>query len=344
MSYFSYANARQRSCDLDPHAASPTLLGHSPAIREVVQQLEKIARSDAPILIQGETGSGKELAARAVRHHSSRRTESFVPVNCGALPDGLVETELFGHAQGAFTDARQARPGMIAEAQRGTLFLDEVDTLSPKAQVTLLRYLQDKRYRPVGVSHEVASDVRVIAASNQPLQRLVDDGGFRRDLLYRLNIFEVTIPPLRNREEDIEVLARHFISHFSAVYAMPVKELHPETLRWMRQHDWPGNVRELENWIHRELLLADGDQIRPRGIVRDQDPASWDGRAVGPQSMDYRTAKARALASFERAYASRVIAEARGSVTTAARLAGTERRSFGRLLKKHGIDRRFYSA
>jgi two-component system, NtrC family, response regulator GlrR len=343
---------RPRSCEIEDRGAEsvaalsrvtwPTLLGSSPAIRAVVQHIEKIARSDAPILIQGETGSGKELAARAIRHESPRRAGAFVAVNCGALPDGLIETELFGHGQGAFTDAKQARAGVIAQAQGGTLFFDEVDTLSPKAQVTLLRYLQDLRYRPVGVSHEVASDVRVIAASNQPLNRLVEEGAFRRDLLYRLNIFEVTIPPLRGRHEDIEVLARHFIRVFSAKYGIAPKKLHPDTLAWLQQQHWPGNVRELENWIHRELLLADGDEIRlsPNQPLAGTTPIADDH--AGARTADFRTAKALALAEFERAYATRVLSEARGNVTTAAKIAGKERRAFGKLLKKHRIDRMQY--
>ena len=159
-------------------------------MRAVTQQIEKMARSDAPILIQGETGSGKELAARAILRRSARRAGPLVAVNCGAIPDGLIETELFGHSQGAFTDAKQARAGAIAQAQGGVLFLDEIDTLSPKGQVTLLRFLQDFRYRPVGNCKEIVADLRVIAASNQPLQGLVEDGRFRRDLLYRVNIFD----------------------------------------------------------------------------------------------------------------------------------------------------------
>jgi len=324
-------------------AAWPMLLGDSPAIRAVFRQIEKIAPSDAPILILGETGSGKELAARAIRHESARRSGSFVAVNCGALPDSLIETELFGHGQGAFTDAKQARPGVIAQAQGGTLFLDEIDSLSPKAQVTLLRYLQDLRYRPVGVSQEIRSDVRVIAASNQSLHALVEQGSFRRDLLYRLNIFELTIPPLRGRARDIELLAVHFIGLFSAKYGLPAKTIHPDALAWLRQHHWPGNVRELENWIHRELLLAEGEEIR----CSENRGAACDAmRAYGHVELtptDFRTAKTRALAEFESAYAARVLSEARGNVTMAARIAGKDRRAFGRLLKKHGIDRTRFS-
>jgi DNA-binding NtrC family response regulator len=319
---------------LDP----PTIIGESSTLRAMLREIDKIARSYAPVLIHGETGSGKELAARAIHDRSARRAGPFVAVNCGAIPDGLIETELFGHGQGAFTDARQARRGLIAQAQAGTLFLDEVDTLSPKAQVTLLRFLQDLRYRPVGTSKEISSDIGVITASNQPLQALVDDGRFRRDLFYRLNIFELTIPPLRSRRSDIELLARHFIRHFSGRYGIAEKRLHAIALEWLRQHDWPGNVRELENWIHRELLLADGDEIGAR------EDRAWSSERAGNGHgdagvADFRTARAQALAEFERAYVARVLVEARGSVTRAARIAGKERRSFGKLIKKYCIDR-----
>jgi DNA-binding NtrC family response regulator len=319
-----------------PCGETPHFIGNSPEIRAVLRQIEKIGPSTASVLIQGETGSGKELAARAIHSFSERRHEPFVAVNCGAVPDTLIETELFGHGKGAFTDAKEARPGVVAQAERGTLFLDEIDTLSPKAQVALLRFLQDLRYRPVGTTIEVASNVRIIAAANQELQSLVDDGRFRRDLLYRMNIFVLWIPPLRNRLSDIEFLANHFIHQFSEHYGIAPKRLHPAAVEWLRHHDWPGNVRELENWIHREFLLAEGEVITnapPEAVVRTMS---------GPLATDLRTAKARALAEFESAYLARVLADARGNVTAAARVAGKERRAFGKLIKKYGIDRTRY--
>jgi DNA-binding NtrC family response regulator len=315
----------------------PLLIGESPEIRSLLRQIEKIGRSQAGVLIQGETGSGKELAARAIHWWSTRRSGPFVAVNCGAVPDGLIETELFGHGKGAFTDAKEARAGVIALAERGTLFLDETDTLSPKAQVALLRFLQDLRYRPVGTATEIASDVRIVAAANQDLQSLVDAGHFRRDLLYRLNIFELWIPPLRNRPADIELLANHFIRRFSDLYGISAKRLHPTSLEWLRRHDWPGNVRELENWVHRELLLTEGEEIR-NGHQRDAAPADRQ------MPSDLRTAKARALAEFESTYLVGVLAQARGNVSAAARIAGKDRRAFGKLIKKYGIDKTRYQS
>jgi DNA-binding NtrC family response regulator len=317
------------------------LIGDSLAMRAVSRQIEKMSRSDAPILIQGETGSGKELAARAILRRSARRTGPLVAMNCGAIPDGLIETELFGHSQGAFTDAKHARRGAIAQAEGGALFLDELDTLSPKGQVTLLRFLQDFRYRPVGSCTEQVADVRVIAASNQPLQRLVEDGRFRRDLLYRVNVFDLSIPPLRSRDGDVEILAHHFIVWYSRLYAIPPKRLHPDTVESLRRYSWPGNVRELENWIHRALLLTEDDVIRS-DVDQSWCDATCDTDARQEPLQDFRAAKARALAEFEDAYVTRVLAEAGGNVTVAARIAGKERRSFGKLLKKLGIDKTRY--
>jgi DNA-binding NtrC family response regulator len=328
----------EEPCEQSGPIEWPLFVGNSLELRAVVRQIEKIARSDAPVLIQGETGSGKELAARAIRLRSARRTGPFVAVNCGAIPDGLIETELFGHSAGAFTDARQSRDGVIALAHRGTLFLDEVDTLSSKAQVALLRFLQDLRYRPVGLSSEVTANVRVIVATNQRLDDLVEEGRFRRDLLYRLNILELTIPPLRSRHCDIDLLAQHFLGVFCRQYGLPPKRLHPDASMWLHRHDWPGNVRELENWVHRHVLLADDPEIRIEDHTTPSSPAPLDGR-TDDEPGDFRSAKARAVAEFESTYLKRVLAAAHGNVTAAARLAGKERRSFGRLLRKHRIER-----
>jgi DNA-binding NtrC family response regulator len=258
-------------------ADAPTLLGNSPEIHALLRHIGKIAASDAPVLIQGETGSGKELAARTLHEWSERHRGPFVAINCGAIADSLIEAELFGHAKGAFTDAKEARPGVIAQAHRGTLFLDETDMLSPKGQVTLLRFLQDHRYRPVGVAAELTADVRIVAASNRTLPEMVERGLFRQDLFYRLNILEVIVPPLRERPGDIELLCQHFIRLFSAKYRVRPKRLQAEALAWLRQQPWPGNVRELENWIHRELLLCEGDEIS--GAQTRDAPLPWD-RAI----------------------------------------------------------------
>jgi DNA-binding NtrC family response regulator len=309
------------------------LLGASPAFLATLSQLRRIAASEAPLLVEGETGSGKELVARAVHYRGTRRAGPFVPVNCGALPDHLVEAELFGHARGAFTDAKTARRGLVAQANEGTLFLDEVDALSAKAQVTLLRFLQDQRFRPLGSSHELRCDVRVIAATNQPLGALAQDGRFRCDLLYRLKILHLVLPPLRARTGDAELLARQFVGTLCDKYQLPRKQFDAATLAWVRGYAWPGNVRELENWVHRELLMADGPVICAALPARTGEEA-----AAGKALCSFRQAKAEVLRAFERDYALVVMRQAGGNVTQAARLAGKERRAFGKLIKKHGID------
>ena len=312
------------------------MIGASAAHLAMVDRLARIAESEAPALIEGETGSGKELAARAIHYSGPRRQGPFVPVNCGALPDSLIESELFGVQRGAFTDARESRRGLVAEADGGTLFLDEVDALSSKAQVALLRFLQDQRYRPLGAARELCSDVRVVAAANRPLDALVAQHDFRADLLYRLKILHLVMPPLRERGDDIELLALHFIARFAAKYGRAPLPLHAETRTWLRSYPWPGNVRELENWVHRRFLMCRGP-----AIVLDDSAAPFmhAAAAAAPAAAPcgFAEAKAEAVRRFERDYLRRILDEAGGNVSRAARMAGKERRAFGKLLKKHGI-------
>jgi len=303
-------------------------IGASPAFLAMLDQLHRMAASAAPVLIEGETGCGKELAARALHYHGVRRAGPFVPVNCGALPDHLLEAELFGHERGAFTDAKTARRGLVAEAHGGTLFLDEVDALPGRAQVALLRFLQDQRYRPLGSSRELSSQVRVIAAANQKLQTLAQAGGFRIDLLYRLEILHLCMPPLRERAGDARLLAKHFLALYATRYHVPPQPLDDTTLRWLDDHAWPGNVRELENWVQRRLLMGDAPAA---------DAPRLPDEAASP--ANFRCAKAEAMRRFECDYVAQVLKQAEGNVTRAAQLAGKERRAFGKLLKKHGIDR-----
>ena len=306
------------------------MLGTSPAFRRMADAIRMLARSDAPALVDGETGSGKELAARAVHYLGARRARPFVPVNCGAIPETLFETELFGHARGAFTDARGARTGLVTHADGGTLFLDEIDTLPAKGQVALLRFLQDRRYRPLGQSAELVSNARIIAASNKSLEREVEQGRFRSDLLYRLNILRLRVPPLRERSEDILLLARHFASTYAARYGLCGHRIGAGLGDWLLGHPWPGNVRELENTVHRLVLQCDGDVLH--------DPQLQPRAADDDRARAFKRAKAEAIALFERRYLDQVMAETGGNVSAAARLAQTDRRALGRLLKKHGVD------
>jgi two-component system response regulator GlrR len=309
------------------------MIGQSEAFRVIEALIDKIAAFDAPALIEGETGTGKELVARAIHYGGPRRGGPFVPINCGALPDSLIENELFGHRRGAFTDARDDQAGLAALASGGTLFFDEVDALTRKGQVTLLRFIQDHQFRPLGGRSEQQADVRIIAASNRSLDQQTEAGEFRLDLLYRLKLMHLRLPPLRERRGDIALLAEHFIKVGSARYGKPERPLDPVTLAWFERYPWPGNIRELENLVLRELLLADGTQISipapSTGLAADMAPAG--------AALNYKSAKSRAITEFEGRFLARLIEQADGNVSAAARISGTERRHLGRLLKKYSI-------
>lgn len=306
------------------------MIGQSSVFLEFHALLRKIASYDAPVLIEGETGTGKELAAREIHYNSKRRNKPFVPVNCGALPDTLIENELFGHCHGAYTDAGSAQFGLIELAHGGMLMLDEVDSFSRKGQVALLRFLQDKEYRPLGARTTLKADVRVVAASNRNLENLVQAGEFRLDLLYRLRVLHVRAPPLRERRGDARLLAEKFVHDASASFGKPALPFDADSLAWLDEYAWPGNVRELENAVYQAFLLADGPCITmgPRACAADErtDP------------LDYRSAKSKAIRQFEQRFLSKVMQHTGGNITAAARMIGTERRHLGRLLKKFDID------
>jgi DNA-binding NtrC family response regulator len=318
------------------------LVGESPAFRRALSVIEKVSRCDATVLVQGETGTGKELAARAIHYLSQRKASPFVPINCGAIPESLVESELFGHARGAFTDAKETREGVIAQARSGTLLLDEVDALSPRSQVALLRFLQDQEYRPVGGRMVHQADVRVVATTNADLAALVAHGQYRQDLLFRLDLLVIDLPPLRERGDDVRLLAETFVARFCRHYGIPRKVLHPDTLEFLARHSWPGNIRELENLVHREFLLGGGEVIRitaPR--------AGRDSRTAQPPrpltTIDFRAAKARTIADFERAYLVELLSRANGNLSLAARISGKDRSRLGKLLRKYGLSRAHFA-
>lgn len=316
------------------------LVGESTAFLRCIELIRRYAACDATVLIHGETGTGKELAARAIHYLGARREFPFLAVNCGAIPDTLLENELFGHTRGAYTEARESRVGVIADAEGGTLYLDEIETLSARAQVALLRFLQDQNYRPLGGKHMLMANVRMIAASNENLAARARRGLFRQDLLFRLNIMALEMPALRARRGDVAVLANHFVQRFSRQYAHTGKRLSSASLALLERYEWPGNVRELENLIHREFLLCQGSEI-------EIDPAGLDASRFGPGAGAFtlsgggcfQAAKARAIAEFERSYLAQLLTETHGNVSLAARRSGKERRSLGKLLKKYGIDR-----
>lgn len=314
------------------------LIGQSPIFLQQAKKISLIAACDANVLIVGETGTGKELYARAIHYGSARAGHPFMPVNCGAIPAELVENELFGHARGAFTSASSLQVGLIEEANGGTLFLDEIDCLPVFAQVKLLRFLQEKEYRPLGSARMRRANVRVIAASNLDLEEAVDTGKVRQDLFYRLNIISLTLPPLRDRREDIPLLARHFLEKYSREFDSGLTDFSQDALDLLMVYSWPGNVRELEHAVERAVVLCNSDVIQAGDLVLSN--TQPDGRR---ESL--REAKAREIARFEKSYIQGVLSACRGNITRAAQVSQKNRRAFWQLIQKHRIDvSRFKSA
>lgn len=319
------------------------LVGMSSIFLKAIAALPAAAKSEASVLISGETGTGKELVARALHYLSARAGFPFVPVNCGSLPDTLLEDELFGHERGSFTDAHSQRRGLFAQADKGTLFLDEVDALSLRAQVALLRVLQDKKFRPLGASGEQEANVRILAATNTQLDHLVQTGGFRPDLYYRLSVFSIHLPPLRERREDILLLADHFLKKHTPSVRLPLR-FAAQTSEALQSHSWPGNVRELENAVIRCIHLSRTECIEIADLgfhqPRDNRLAAFGCHA---ELRSFKEMKQQIITTFERDYLLRLMGRYQGNVSHAARAAGKERRDLGKLLKKHGIDPRLFS-
>ena len=306
------------------------LIGECPAFVAVIKQILSIAKYKVSVLILGETGTGKEIFARAIHYRSQRSSKPFIPVNCGAIPVDLLENEFFGHEAGAFTSANSPRRGVIKEADGGTLFLDEVDCLPPFAQVKLLRFLQDGQFRPLGSASTHTADVRVIAASNTNFAEALESGRFRRDLYYRLNVLSLTLPPLRERDEDLFLLARYFLSKYRDKFEVEVREFSPEALFKLSYHTWPGNVRELENVVQRAIVLADHELVREEDIRTENTDEK-------PEAQTFRQLKAKAVEHFERTYLRRLLTVHKGNITKAAYAAGKDRRAFWELMRKHHI-------
>ena len=306
------------------------LVGESPAFHDVIARIPRVAATEAPVLITGETGTGKELVARAIHRLSRRVAGPFVPVDCSAVPENLFENEMFGHERGAFTDAHRTREGLVAMARGGTLFLDEVDSLGPSVQAKLLRLLQEKTYRPLGSETFRTADVRVLAASNRDLTESVRRQQLRSDLFFRLDVLRLHLPPLRERTGDVGLLARELLRGL-AVPGGP-STLSSGALRKLALYDWPGNVRELSTVLQRAAVFAAGHEIAT-GDVELPGTAP----AISDFDRPFRAVRAEALAAFEKGYVDDLLRRHAGNVTRAARAAKAERRSFGRLVKKYGL-------
>ncbi|HLX69849.1 MAG TPA: sigma-54 dependent transcriptional regulator, partial [Verrucomicrobiae bacterium] len=294
--------------DLERTLGLQQLLGKSRAFLDATNRIPKLAQCNASVFITGETGTGKEMCARAIHHLSSRAAYPFVPVNCGAIPSELVENELFGHDAGAFTSAASHARGLVCEAERGTLFLDEIDSLPLQTQVKLLRFLQDQEYRPLGAGKTARADVRIIAASNANLIDAIRLGRFRTDLYYRLNVLPLNLPPLRERREDIPLLAHHFVSKCAREFSASPKDLSRTALDKLLAHDWPGNVRELENLIRRAFVLSEHSVIAEEDIALPS-PASR------TEEMSFKALKKRAIAEFEAGYIRQLLATSAGNIS-----------------------------
>ncbi len=316
--------------DLKAYTDREHVVGNSQSMREVIEKLPAIAQTDASVVVYGESGTGKELIARTIHYFSRRAAKPFVPVNCGALPETLLESELFGYKRGAFTDAHSDTRGLVEEASSGTLFLDEVGEISPKVQVKLLRFLQEKEVKPLGSTKMIRVDVRIISATNRDLRQAIQDGVFREDLFYRLNIVPLLIPPLRERKEDIPLLANHFLRKFTTEYGKQVKEISPLALQRLVGHDWPGNIRELENKIQQCVVVATKDVIRPEDVD------------LPGELRSFKEEKQQTVAEFERNYVTKMLTLNAGNITQAAKAAAMDRKNFWQLMKKHAIDAKSY--
>ena len=308
-----------------------SIVGNSGPMRRVYEQVAQVVGTGATVMIRGESGTGKELVAHALHHHSPRAGKPFVRVNCAALPETLVETELFGHERGAFTGAQARRKGKFEQADGGTLFLDEIGELSPSTQAKLLRVLQAREFERVGGNETVRVDVRLITATNKDLERALAEGTFREDLYYRLNVFTIHIPPLRERKSDVLMLADHFVDKYARMHARTIKRISTPAIDMLVAYHWPGNVRELENTIERAVLVADGDVIHGHHLSPTLQTAEASGTVVSRSLRE-------AVVVFESNLIQDALKTTRGNRAKAARLLDTTERILSYKVRRYGID------
>jgi two-component system response regulator PilR (NtrC family) len=323
-------------------SAFSNIIGRSKIMQDVFDLVETVAPTNSTILVTGESGTGKELVARAVHTNSLRRDQAFVALNCGALPETLLESELFGHMRGSFTGAATTKKGLLEAAERGTIFLDEISEMSPMMQVKLLRVLQERRFRRVGGNEEIEADIRIIAATNRDLGKAVADGTFREDLYYRVNVIPIHLPPLRDRREDIAPLAEHFIAKYREQMGKKVTGLMPEAIRWLEAGEWPGNVRQLENVIERAVALERGPLIQLGSLPAEHAPKapSKDGAngVEAPAALpEHGLDLPRHLETQEREFVAQALRQTGGRHDKAARLLAISPRQLRYLLDKYAL-------
>ncbi len=302
-------------------------IGQSEHTRQVMQLVERVAPTNSTVLITGETGTGKELIARAIYRKSVRSDKPFIVINCSAMQDTLLESELFGYVKGAFTGAVKNKSGLIEVVNSGTLFLDEIGDVSPEFQTKLLRFLESGEYRPLGSTHTYKSDVRIIAATNRDLKQLMQQGRFREDLYYRLNVFYIHLLPLRERPEDIPLLVEHFLSKSCFALKKCVKKCHPQAMKILQSYHWPGNVRELENVLERAVILSDGQEIKATDLPADIKQTSLVTNETRPLKLE----------DLERQHILNILQKTGGNKTEAARLLGISKKSLYHKMHKYGL-------
>lgn len=323
---------------LQKETSFPRIIGNSPAMTSILKKIQQVAKSTATILIQGESGTGKELIAKAIHAESDRNDTAFVTIDCTAIPEQIIESELFGHKKGSFTGAWIDKKGLVDEAHNGTLFLDEIGELSTAMQAKLLRLLQEGEYKPVGGLQKRRVDVRFIAATNQDLKELVARGEFREDLFYRLNVIGVCLPPLRERREDIPLLVHHLIRKYSKLNSKGVSEIKPDAMAHLMARQWPGNVRELENVIERGIILCSSDRLGMEELLTDavssELPTHFDETIF---HLPFKAAKETVIQAFHRQYIHALLQANQGNISKAADQAGLQRQYLHRLIKESGI-------
>ena len=312
------------------------IIGQSPAIEKLKATIRTVAPTASTVLIYGESGTGKELVARAIHACSPRASEPFVSINCGAFPETLLESELFGYVKGAFTGASQNKRGLFEVSSAGTIFLDEISEMSVSMQVKLLRVLQERTIRPVGGTQETSIDVRVIAATNKDLRQMIAAGTFREDLFYRVSVIPIQVPALRERRDDVELLAAHFLKKYAAAAQKSILRIAPESLAGLRQYDWPGNVRELENTIERAVAMETGAELKV-DLTSDRPPARSAAATPGGPDVSVGRDFEKYVADSERSLIESALAQSGGVQTRAAELLKVSYRSFRHLLKKYDI-------
>ncbi len=313
------------------------IVGLSPQMAEILDTVRRVAPSDATVLVRGETGTGKELVARAIHDASTRSQGSWVPIDCASVPENLLESEMFGYERGAFTGATATKRGLLETGNGGTVFMDEIGDLSATMQAKLLRVLQERQFRRVGGREMLQLDIRVIAATNRNLEELMREGKFRDDLFFRLNVVSLVLPPLRERPEDIAPLANFFLDQLSQKARKTGVAISSAAMMILERYGWPGNIRELKNVVQRALSVAECGQITPLDLPAEFLESTCGDEPPADANSSFRTAKSRALGDFEREYFSRLLTESGGNVSEAARRAGMRRTALHRLLAKYGI-------